>query len=70
MKLRGGQWVSDNSDAMALAAALNASTAASIKAEESGRRLLRNARNDEPLSSTAEIESRTLVRALDSYVHT
>lgn len=70
MKLRGGQWVSDNSDAMALAAALNTSTTAQLKVEEPTRRLLRYARNDEPRSSTAEIESRTLVRAQDSYAHT
>ncbi len=67
MKLRGGEWVSDESDAMALAAALNASTAGALKAEAPPRRLLRCARNDEPLSNQVESALPFLVTAQGSY---
>ena len=56
MKLRGGVWVSDSSDAEALAT-LNASVLAPIKVVEQSARLLRFARKDEEISCAAEFES-------------
>ena len=63
MKLRGGAWVSDNSDAEALAAALIASASATVNAVAAPTRLLRCARNDEPLSIRAEFETPALALA-------
>ena len=47
MKLRGGQWVSDHSDAEALAAALIALGSAPIKAAAAPTGLLRYARSNQ-----------------------
>ena len=56
MKLRGGVWVSDSSDAEALAT-LNALVLAPIKVVEQTAILLRCARNEEEVSCAAEFES-------------
>ena len=60
MKLRGGQWVADTSDAEALAAALDVSAMAPLKIEEPTTTLFSNAGNDEQRLTQGEIESHSL----------
>ena len=60
MKLRGGTWVSDNSDAEALAAALIASASVPIQADAAPTGLLRCARNNEQRVTEDGFESHPL----------
>lgn len=61
MKLRGGEWVSDNSDAEALAVELKASaSAAPLTVEKPATRLLRYARKQDRVVTRDELKSQRL----------